>query len=612
MTSDDLDELHDFIWKRRKRYSARDDRGPSRRVRFVADDNASLERSAEPPIHTRAGRHEDKICDEDGEQQRAEDNYRRHYRRRTGYESALGGYGEKGHRQDRPAERLNNTQFSAGALGLRRRDADLRLPSENAELAQATGRMLVPGDSLLGSDYILECRKRFDAATPSQLRTMITDRGFAIANAPSLQIVVSLIDETLTYVKFHYQHEVPVNYGDPYLYHIDSLRYALFRKLSAGRLSCLLHDDENERQQRVLHQLASRPFFGPQARDATHQTPISAFDGPLQRAMAITAAFARVIAILRRRPVQLTSAGRRLPQYLTQDLDPTGAVSRYRPGLVTELVLSELRTHQCNDQECRSKLTRLLRPYRLALLFCPFDDDNNNGPDVGSRPRRPNLAIVDVDCRTRDFGTKRRHREEPSTASTTVDVRVRAKTIARRDRTPSSDRKRLKGKTATGENEVQTHPSPLNRPESISPPELSSQPRREAESNTETKSPASSKIKPRAAPRSRIRSETHSSSDTDDDVDLFRHQSLDEISDQSGWTSSNGETTVDDTWLSCLLPSTQPDPPVTPDEFQSHDSEQNMSTKTVDPPPVDSEGEEEMAVMEYETCYSEMDDDAED
>lgn len=284
------------------------------------------------------------------------------------------------------------TCYTAEFLRLRKHCASLRTPSSRDESRSADGsqrQLLVSRDELLNSDYILECRKYFDGLTRDQLKTITIDRIFSINNAPSLQLVLAQADETLSYLKFHYHHSLPINPADPYIVTVGTLRHAMFNKLNMGNLACLLGNSEpGEPEYQMFRQLANKPVAGKHYHESSYEVqrkPVVFFKSELQRALALVVAFARAAAVIRRRADRVCPYN--APQFL-DNLDDNGAIDAYEPGAVTELVLNALRTHECSNAVCKTKVVRLLQPYKLALLFCPFDDEVRRGP-------LPDLTVID-------------------------------------------------------------------------------------------------------------------------------------------------------------------------------------------------------------------------
>ncbi|AAK57113.1 T69 [Tupaiid betaherpesvirus 1] len=240
--------------------------------------------------------------------------------------------------------------------------------------APTHGRIVLSPKELLGTDYLLKLRQYFDRLTTSQLRTLSVERGFAINNAPSLHVILALADETLSYLKFHHVHGLQIHPEDPYVATLGTLRYAFFNKINLASLPCLLqgpHDTDYNHQ--IFRMLAGKPVTGIHPKiskgDLLKQ-PLTYFTHPLHKALALITAFGQTVSLA----VRYTTHHHSDPVAL-RDFDTTGALHAYRCGAVTDLVLTYLRKHACDDGLCQIRLKTLLEPYNLTLAFCPYDDD---------------------------------------------------------------------------------------------------------------------------------------------------------------------------------------------------------------------------------------------
>lgn len=289
---------------------------------------------------------------------------------------------------------------TSATLGLRRHPPDLTPPSAAFRVGGAGGegearrgrhsRILMSVNELLGTDYLLEQRRFFDSLDRRAATELTLDRAFAIGNSPSLHIATALADETLSYMKFHYAHGLPVNPFDVHTATVGALRHAIFNKLNMGNAGCLLasgRPEERQRQYQIFRQLANKPVatrlcsaHGPSFHE-TQRKPASFFRNPIQKAMCLVSAFARAAATIRRRTQRAALAPgppprRQEPHYL-RDYDDNGAMGAYRPGMISDLILGELGAHRCADPTCQSRLRRLLKPYSMVIAFCPLDDDGH-------------------------------------------------------------------------------------------------------------------------------------------------------------------------------------------------------------------------------------------
>ncbi|AFK83904.1 B69 [miniopterid betaherpesvirus 1] len=278
--------------------------------------------------------------------------------------------------------------ITMASLGLIRHSGDIRLPNACGGPAEkdTPARLIVGVDELLNTDYILECRRRYDAMSSLDLKDQVLARVFSITNSPSILITTAQTDETLSYFKYHYTHGIHVNPADVHCSTVSSLRHTLFNKINTANVGCLLTDvpDLREPQYQLFRQLANRqPTAKTQSSYEVQRTPVTNFHSPLQQALAIVSAFSRAMANIRRRAIRPASANERF--YLA-DYDDTGAMGLYYPGMISALIVNCLRDHRCDDVLCQGRLRRLLSPYTPSIHFCPFGNLTERDLTVSQAP----------------------------------------------------------------------------------------------------------------------------------------------------------------------------------------------------------------------------------
>ncbi|AEV80764.1 multifunctional expression regulator [Aotine betaherpesvirus 1] len=261
-------------------------------------------------------------------------------------------------------------RYTAESLGLVPYRDDVRKPVAFPDYHD-NGRILLSHDELMQTDYIFDIRRQFDWLKPNLLQKLVVERTFSVANASSLHMLVAMVDETLSYIKYHYVHNLPVNPHDPYMSTVHSLRQLLFNKLSNVDLPCVMNERDWGPNCSLLKQLARKPVRATHMRDDTYDVqrrPASDFDHPLHQAMSFVTSFARSVALLKRRSEQSNA-----PMFMER-FDDNHAISAYRCGMIADLIIGVFRRHECDNELCAMKLHKALQSYRLMLSFCPFDE----------------------------------------------------------------------------------------------------------------------------------------------------------------------------------------------------------------------------------------------
>ncbi|AKE44236.1 a69 [Rat cytomegalovirus ALL-03] len=274
--------------------------------------------------------------------------------------------------------------YTTASLGLCKYPNDLPDPRKQIEnrYAEKDLPLTVTHDVLMNTNYLLLYRRHFDEMPSNDLKLLVEDKIFSINNSPSLDVVTALADETLTYIKFHRVHNLPVNPSDPYMSTVGLIKYAVFNRLNLGDLACILDGGGGrDREYQILRQLANKPT--PQPRNSSpsfdvHRRPPSSFKHPIQQALATVAAFGRCIGGIKRS--MLRSRG----PFHIRDFDETSVTETYRCGMISELILGSLSTHNCQNDVCQIKLRKLLQCYRASMFFCPL----NNTRRCGDGPHR--------------------------------------------------------------------------------------------------------------------------------------------------------------------------------------------------------------------------------
>lgn len=297
-----------------------------------------------------------------------------------------------------PTSAFGVHSYTTVSLGLCKYPADLRDPRQRIQnrYTNRYDRIVVSHDELMNTNYLLLYRKHFDALDSDAVDDLIHDRVFAINNAPSLGVLTALIDENLTYIKFHRVHGLPVNPNDVYMSTAGLLKHALFNKMNMAKLSCVLdYSRKWEKEYQILRQLANKPIVGHKLHNTAFEIqrkPPTYFKHPLQRAMSIVVSFSRIVGAIRRK---FERADCREPHFV-RDFDENGVTDFYRCGMVSEMIFDALRDHKCEDATCQNKIKRLLQPYRSSLFFCPFNNtrfhsDSSQRRDVRKKRRAPDV-----------------------------------------------------------------------------------------------------------------------------------------------------------------------------------------------------------------------------
>ncbi|AEV80422.1 multifunctional expression regulator [Cercopithecine betaherpesvirus 5] len=265
-------------------------------------------------------------------------------------------------------------RYTAEILHLTPYPDDLKKPTAFPQDTQQPGRLLISHEELMNTDYLLNIRQQFDWLSPSLLRRLVIEKSFSVFNAPSLHGLLAMVDETLSYIKFHFLHGLPVNPYDPYMATVAGLRQLLFNKLNNLDLPCILDNSpEWSDNCQILKNLVKKPNQIPDewTRDDAldlQKRPPESFQNPVHRAMAYLCSFSRAVTLLRRRSRQVQNA----PHFLDQ-FDDNGSMGSYRCGMVSELILNGLHQHQCQNELCELRIQKGLQPYQSMLAYCPFD-----------------------------------------------------------------------------------------------------------------------------------------------------------------------------------------------------------------------------------------------
>ncbi|AEV80919.1 multifunctional expression regulator [Saimiriine betaherpesvirus 4] len=261
-------------------------------------------------------------------------------------------------------------RYTAESLGLIPYRDDVRKPVAFPDYNDS-GRILLSHDELMQTDYIFDIRRQFDWLKPTTLQKLVIERKFSVNNASSLHTLVAMIDETLSYLKFHYVHEIPVNPYDPYVSTVHSMRQLLFNKLNNVDLACIMKEKEWGPNCSLLKQLARKPVRANHSVDNTYDVqrrPVTDFTHPLHQAMSFVTSFARSVALLKRRAEHSNT-----PMFLSR-FDDNHAIEAYRCGMIADLTIGAFRRHECDNELCATKLHIALQSYRVMLSFCPFDE----------------------------------------------------------------------------------------------------------------------------------------------------------------------------------------------------------------------------------------------
>ncbi|QQL09699.1 Ba97 [Baboon cytomegalovirus] len=265
-------------------------------------------------------------------------------------------------------------RYTAEALHLTPYPDDLKKPTAFPQDTKQPGRLLISHEELMSTDYLLNIRQQFDWLPPSLLRRLVVERTFAVFNSPSLHMLLAMTEETLSYIKYHFMHSLPVNPYDPYMATVSGLRQLLFNKLNNLDLPCIMDNSpEWSHNCHVLKTLIKKPvaMADDWQRDDTldlQKQPPESFANPIHRAVAYVCSFARSVAALRRRSRHTPNVPHFLDQY-----DDNGAMESYRCGMVSELVLQMLHQHQCQNEICEMRIQKGLSAYQFMLAYCPFD-----------------------------------------------------------------------------------------------------------------------------------------------------------------------------------------------------------------------------------------------
>ncbi|QZX46761.1 multifunctional expression regulator [Human betaherpesvirus 5] len=267
-------------------------------------------------------------------------------------------------------------RYTAESLRLAPYPADLKVPTAFPQDHQPRGRILLSHDELMHTDYLLHIRQQFDWLEEPLLRKLVVEKIFAVYNAPNLHTLLAIIDETLSYMKYHHLHGLPVNPHDPYLETVGGMRQLLFNKLNNLDLGCILdHQDGWGDHCSTLKRLVKKPGqMSAWLRDDVcdlQKRPPETFSQPMHRAMAYVCSFSRVAVSLRRRALQVTGT----PQFFDQ-FDTNNAMGTYRCGAVSDLILGALQCHECQNEMCELRIQRALAPYRFMIAYCPFDEQS--------------------------------------------------------------------------------------------------------------------------------------------------------------------------------------------------------------------------------------------
>ncbi|APT40331.1 Rh97 [macacine betaherpesvirus 3] len=265
-------------------------------------------------------------------------------------------------------------RYTAESLHLTPYPDDLKKPTAFPQDKEQPGRLLMSHEELMSTDYLLNIRQQFDWLPASLLRRLVIEKSFSIFNAPSMHALLAMVDETLSYMKYHFVHGLPVNPYDPYMATVAGLRQLMFNKLNNLDLACILDNGQEWSDNcQTLKNLVRKPnqMIDECTRDTAlelQKRPPEVFENPIHRALAYVCSFSRAILALRRRSRQIQNTPHFLDQY-----DDNGAISSYRCGMVAELILNALHQHQCQNELCELRIQKALQAYQFMLAYCPFD-----------------------------------------------------------------------------------------------------------------------------------------------------------------------------------------------------------------------------------------------
>nr|WEG69754.1 multifunctional expression regulator [Mastomys natalensis cytomegalovirus 3]WEG69894.1 multifunctional expression regulator [Mastomys natalensis cytomegalovirus 3]WEG70034.1 multifunctional expression regulator [Mastomys natalensis cytomegalovirus 3]WEG70174.1 multifunctional expression regulator [Mastomys natalensis cytomegalovirus 3]WEG70314.1 multifunctional expression regulator [Mastomys natalensis cytomegalovirus 3] len=297
--------------------------------------------------------------------------------------------------QSSPSQYLKD--YTTTSLGLCKHPSTLPEPKKQVDsrFSDKTGTAVVSHDELMNTNYLLLYRKHFESMTTEDTRTLMLDRIFSINNAPSLDIVTALADETLSYLKFHRVHNIPVNCDDVYTSTVGLLKYAVFNRLNLADLQCILDGDSgHDKEYQILRQIANKPTTQSRTSASTFEvqrrSPMS-FKHPIQQALAIISAFARTIGAIKRRAVRHSGP------FFIRNFDDQQIADTYRCGMISELLFSSLRAHRCQNEMCQMKLKKILAPYQVSLFYCPFNNTRRQYNGTYRRDPRYKHRAPDVD-----------------------------------------------------------------------------------------------------------------------------------------------------------------------------------------------------------------------
>ncbi|APZ76271.1 multifunctional expression regulator/transactivator [Murid herpesvirus 3] len=277
-------------------------------------------------------------------------------------------------------------KYDPKQMGLREYTGEARHPRSRLrdKMTRTHEKIFFYQDDLLNTDLIFNYRRYMDSLSRQQNQELIGERIFSVSNSPSLTFTLATLEEAYIYLKYHYIHQLPMNIFDMFFYTSTVIKYSFFTKMNLNKLSCILNDfGDGELQYRIFRLLSGKPVVDmdiPYTEEDLQRKKPGFFKHPIQQAMSFVIHFTKITRKLKE--IALKSEE---PQFL-KDYDPYHIFDHYQCGMITNLVIGQLKRHQCDDMGCQHRIQRSLSPWKSSLFFCVYPD---TGGSINAPPEMP-------------------------------------------------------------------------------------------------------------------------------------------------------------------------------------------------------------------------------
>lgn len=266
------------------------------------------------------------------------------------------------------------TKYRPTEMGLRDYTGEARDPKVRCrdKITRFHEKIFLSEEELLQTTLIFKYRLYMDSLSRQQNQELVGQRIFSLNNSPSLAYTLATIEEACIYMKYHYIHNLPPNPYDLFSYTATVMKFSLYTKLNLCKLSCIMSDygiGEDEYTQ--FRQLCGKPTTEVRTRYATEEIQRlhpSAFRQPIHQAMAIVIHIARCAKKLKDYAMKTNEA-----QFL-RDFDDIEICKYYQCGMITRLIIDQLRAHQCDDFGCQNRIHHSMHTWKSSLFFCVYPD----------------------------------------------------------------------------------------------------------------------------------------------------------------------------------------------------------------------------------------------